>query len=397
MANTRENYFEYYDPYNNCNVVKGTVAVYGREIYGRLTILSVNDVELPTPQIIHCTPRLYYPLVQYDSEGKYERTLFFTPRKKNIRQIIGYEKLDGTNIFGYVYYDVDGNPFVTYKPRLRPFLTNSVMGPWQDLFNRCKPEGLDEYILSSGYNLSMEMWGGLNCHLIDYPDNDIELSILFGRNRNNDNIVTLSEMSDIPSNFHTPKHHLSHINTISQDKAYQSYVSVQNQIEKSNKLISDGSHFSNIIYQGSEGMVWYVKPEDEDYWQLFKLKPPSIEIIHRTTGLDGKINLSEIKAACWKAYELTDKPEIEDVKSLLSEDYPETMINTSQEKIVECLQNIQEEIIFNGKVREIYHNLSNDINKLNKKEVMPLVMQYFNKKQNRNVFNALKIYFQEVE
>ena len=130
--------FEYVDPYNPQNTVKGVLlnnsdltgiaaALSMRDNrYGDLMITHVNDQ--PVEQYIYATPKFYYP----GNSGS-PRTVFTIKHFPNTG-FKAYEKLDGTNIFMFKYKDASGCEFVSFKTRLTPFLRSEGFKDWISMF-----------------------------------------------------------------------------------------------------------------------------------------------------------------------------------------------------------------------------------------------------------------------
>lgn len=106
--------FEEIDPYNN-NRVEGFICLKHSQFYGSLLLSKVNGYDI-VPKLIMGTPKMHYPI---DRNGKY----IFPSAKK----IEAYEKLDGTNIVAYHYFDHENNRYLTYKTRLMPLWKSKIM------------------------------------------------------------------------------------------------------------------------------------------------------------------------------------------------------------------------------------------------------------------------------
>ena len=285
--------FEEIDPFNPQNILKGTINL-SNENYGGLQIHSVNGVVGMRHQKISATPKIHYP--EYISSRGKNTTHFFHSREKEIYDIQVYEKVDGSNVFGFTYHNAHGEQFVSYKLRLRPFLANSPYGDFLDLFRSVKPDGLDEYILNSGYNISMELWGKANPHLIHYPSVDLQLTLLFGRERGYSHYI-------IPP-YNLPEGHGLPIPTVKNevqwplnsrlrweyDQLVKFYTTVQENIEKDLVPYSADGVSEPTQFIGQEGCIIYtqevVGPANRQKiggnWTPYKLKPH----IHRRDSLE---------------------------------------------------------------------------------------------------------------
>ena len=143
--------FEEIDPYNKLNIIKGYVNRRQSKTYGSLYITHVNDK--PVEQIIFSSPKMHYP---FDKNGKWE-----FPESNTVEL---YEKIDGTNVVSFVYKDAQGNQYLSFKTRLRPFLGEGKFGNFKALWD----EMLDMYpeILNQCFdqsrNYSFELYGKRN-------------------------------------------------------------------------------------------------------------------------------------------------------------------------------------------------------------------------------------------
>ena len=153
------------DSFNPQNKVSGYVEHGSGKNYGRLLIKEINGVE--TDQIIYGAPKFTYP---FNKDG----VLTFP---HSISRIEAYDKLDGTNVTQY-HYEHNGYAYVSYKTRLRPFLSNSY-GEFLTMWKRMleKYPGIEKMPFDyPGTHFSYELYGKENTHLIDY---DVDLDCVF--------------------------------------------------------------------------------------------------------------------------------------------------------------------------------------------------------------------------
>lgn len=153
-------WIEYFDveyPFNNNIRLQGCICQKPDHRYGALAITYVNMHEVP--QLILATPKLRYP---FGKNGFFH----FPPIKK----IHIYEKVDGTNVFAYRYSDAEGLQRLTYKLRLAPVLRNSRFGPFLDMWRELlqKHPTISHLVETNNCNISFEMYGSRNMHLIIY-------------------------------------------------------------------------------------------------------------------------------------------------------------------------------------------------------------------------------------
>src|SRR5262249_40029626 len=111
--------FEVDDPFNG-HALRGFLCRRPDHRYGAMYLTHVNgDAE---PQLILATPKLHYP---FDRAGTY--------RFPAAREVLIYEKLDGTNVLAYHYRWRD-RQYLSFKLRLSPVVRNSRHGPFLDLW-----------------------------------------------------------------------------------------------------------------------------------------------------------------------------------------------------------------------------------------------------------------------
>ena len=400
--------FEEQDPFNPQNIVAGTIGIYNnnQDDYGSLSIHSVNGMTGNKYQKIPTTPKIHYP--EYVSTcGKSNK--FFHSREKEIYDIQAYEKLDGSNIFGFVYYDFDNNPFVSYKLRLRPFLANSRFGNFLDMFREIKPDGLDDYIATSGYNLSMELWGQLNPHLIHYPSVNLQLSVLFGRERNkNHNIIPPNNLPEHNFNVTQIKREMQWpINSNlkwSYDDLVKYYTGAQEDIEKELLPYNGNSgEGESTQFIGQEGLIVYVQEvigpatrlRTSGNWTPYKLKPFTIQEIHWAAGSDNGISKENLRMTCFKAFEAFDEPILQDVIDLLSEDWSEVAIGIAKSNVEAILQSVKEELLFRAKVLMVYTSMEDNVDRKDKRSVMRALSTSFDKKDMSSVYAQVRHTFFE--
>src|SRR3972149_8791356 len=136
--------------------------------YGSMVITKINEEE--TSQVIYSTPKLNYP---FDKNGNYH-----FPKAV---ELLVYNKYDGTNIISYAYI-YKNEVYVTYKTRLTPVVKNSgKFGAFKDMLEEMLFKykvGIETYVKHNDENLSFELYGGRNKHLIVYKE-PLDLMLLF--------------------------------------------------------------------------------------------------------------------------------------------------------------------------------------------------------------------------
>ena len=356
-----DNYIEFdeEDPFNR-NQVKGYISRCPTDLYGAVLIDLVNGEKCP--QLIKCTPKIHYP---FNKKGEYN-----FPKAVKVER---YEKLDGTNIFSYRYNDGNGNEYVTHKTRLSPFVGNSRFGPFlemlRELFNKNPTLKWLPSIL--GMNISYELWGARNPHLIKY-EIPLELSILFIRDNNR--IMPPSVLNDkslLSANLRE---------VIIDGNLEDTYHLSQQGLEKNLKIL-DGE------YSGMEGEVWYILTDD-GIWHQFKCKPETIELIHWSMGGIGK---NQIITTCENALENWDNPTVDDIVILLQEEYSQQEIDKIYYKIGKYLDYVIDKHIFVEEVLRDYRNINISILD-NKSKVMKVLSSKYNRKDMQRVYSIIWTY-----
>lgn len=346
--------FDEKDPFND-NQVQGYISRRGDNSYGALLIESVNWEKCP--QLIYCTPKIPYP---FDKTGNWH-----FPKAKKIER---YEKLDGTNIFSFRYHDAKQKEFVSHKTRLLPFVGNSRFGPFRDMvveiFGKTKSENLP---LTVGYNVSYELWGAKNPHLVKY-DTPLELSILFFRN---------GQKILPPSSICLSVSSATLRGLVDRDYIWN-YEESQKDMDKNLKDEEDG------YYTGCEGEVWYLLTED-GLWHQFKCKPETIETIHWSAGGIGK---NQIIATCENAFENWDAPTVENVIELLKEEFSQDKIDKIHDTIEKRLKEVFQKHEFIENVVKDYEELGINILE-NKGDVMRALSGKYDKKDMRRVYSVV--------
>ena len=309
------------------------------------------------------TPKIRYP---FDSQMRWH-----FPKAVTIHC---YEKLDGTNIFAYSYKDSNGKVYVSYKTRLTPFLKDSKFGPfkemWKEILSRY-PE-IPKVVLRHGINISFELWGSRNPHLVKY-NAPLEASALFIRSEGKVE-PPIGSLSVLSSMIHFP--FASFIREVKKDYVW-SYQQAQEESENKLKETEDG-------YLGSEGEVWYLLDELNN-WHLYKCKPHTIENIHWSQGGIGK---NIIVATCYNAYENYDNPTVENVVQLLLEEFSQSEVDKIYYGIENNLQNIKEQYEFKQLVLNEYNQLGISI-LVDKVSVMRALSYKFEKNKMNSVFSII--------
>lgn len=352
--------FEEQDPYNSANTLKGFVNRRQGHLYGSLWVTHVNGRKCS--QLIYSAPKQHYPFDKnkiWDFPG-YEFIWL-------------YEKIDGTCVIAYHYKDCDGNQFLTYKTRLRPFLGASKFGNFFSLWNemRKKYPHIDELCNHTGLNFVFELYGKRNKILIDY-DVPLDMKCIFAVRVIDGTIIPPPDNKIIPSLEYEKE-----ITKIDEE----SYTKIQNNLEKG--LFIDEE---NKIMKGKEGYVLYFM-KDGHAVQI-KNKPPSVLKYHWSGDA---VAYESIYTTVINAFENFNEPVYDDVVELLQEEFDIDKIEKSRVRIEKILGKALFDKKLQYELAEDYRKHAFDINK-NKVECMRWFGANYPKSQASHIFNLLKKY-----
>jgi hypothetical protein len=352
------NSFATTDPFNN-NFVEGNISRHSGDDYGALLIQKVNGDKVP--QLIYCTPKLAYP---FDHNGNWH-----WPKAKRIER---YEKLDGTNVFSFRYVDSRGGEYVSFKTRLLPFLGQSKFGPFLQMWKEILKDFpiLIRLPLLTGMNISYELWGARNPHLVRY-EKPLAASILFARSGRK--LIPPSQLTlpDGVSSLVAPFRGL-----VDKDYVWE-YQQAKGVLESNLREVEDG-------YAGSEGEVWYLQDETGS-WILYKCKPETIEMIHWAAGGIGR---NVLRATIENAFENWNEPTVDQIRELLLEEFSEVEVDKAQHAIEHHLKEALKYHILVNDVLSAYSDLGMSILD-DKATVMRALAPKFRKDQMRKVFNII--------
>jgi len=362
------------DPFNPGNEVVGFISRKPNEYYGALIITEVKGTQT-TPQLIIGSPKMHYPFApRADGTRNY---LFPT-----VRNVECYEKLDGTNILAYHYDDHRGQRYLTYKTRLRPFVQNSRFGPFQDMWREVGLEWeqkIKGIMHNWNCNLSFEMYGARNPHLIVY-EVPLAIALLFGVS-NTGRILSPTDMGVASGTDYrtlTTLPLVRRVAVIDKDYVWR--------YEQSQQLLEEGlTQVDADHYLGTEGQVWYLHFPDGHCIQV-KCKPETIESIHFASG--AHIGKNVIMATAWNALENADELTSEVVAGLLREEFEDNEIETNMGLIVGCVNTVIQDVEFRGTVLESYRKTGLNI-LVDKAAVMRELSSAFGKKDMRRVYGII--------
>lgn len=357
--------FDTSDPFNDELRLEGFLCQRPDHRYGALALMRVAGES--APQVIFATPKLHYP---FGKDGSFH----FPP----IRRAMIYEKLDGTNVLAYRYRNADRRLRTTYKLRLAPVLRNSKWGNFLDYWKELLMTHPDIARLAeiNDCNVSFEMFGARNAHLISYG-NELSPAVLFGVRSADGSVVAPFQLQtlDVPT---APL-----LAVLDGDKdAVARYGELRAEMETRNHPAEDGK------LSGTEGAVWYVS-EPNGRVSIWKCKPESVEAIHWAVG----INKVAVIATCWNALETSDALTYDTLLPLLLEEYQPDDIERFRMHIEAAMDEVNREFNFRHQVWEAYAELKAKGLSLraDKRNVMRALSQRFRRDQMKRVFGALLI------
>ena len=325
--------FDVEDTFNEGNHLAGFLCRRGDHRYGALFLHTINGVLCHSPQIIFATPKMKYP---FDRNG-----VFSWPKCTKVNV---YTKYDGTNILAYSY-EHDGREYVTYKTRLTPVLRISQWGDfpsmWREMLKRY-PQ-IPQVVLGRRLNLSFEMFGSRNKHMIIY-DTPLDIRLLFGVKTKTLHPEVVDPVDIFPRRgLPIPDQHL--IEDLSD--LTKLYNGVRVDTEEKNQSTEYGIN-------GSEGSMFYCHQWEDGSVKQLKCKPETIEKIAWAAG---GLNKNSIKMTCFNAYESHDPVTVEVVKELLCEEYKPHQVEGHHYMIGRILQEVQTEIEKRNRILATYRDL----------------------------------------
>jgi hypothetical protein len=350
--------FDVEDTFNSPNTLQGFMCRISDYRYGAMYITSVCNIPC-APQIVWGSPKQQYP---FGRDGRFNWPKM---RKVNI-----YEKLDGTCITAYSY-TFKKKRFVTYKTRLTPVARH---GKWGD-FRGMWLEMLEKYPVIPGYvlehkvNLSFELYGARNLHLIVY-DIPLDTKLLFATPQ------TVAPGVIDPESLHD----LKGLPPIVWGNKCTALNDLTSYYKKRQAEAEAALEMTDMGFKGGEGFVLYAHLVDGRVQQL-KLKPETIEKIHWSGGL-GK---NTIKATVINAFENEDDVTVDFVKQLLREEFEPAIINGKTAAIAEILGEVKAEMLFRKEVVEVYKSLGVSVAE-DKAAAMRALSEHFDKKIIRYVY-----------
>ena len=361
------NPFKVIDPFND-NEIEGYLCRAADMRYGMLYIEFVNGEHVP--QWIWATPKMHYP---FDKNGEYNKY-------KDIDRIEMYEKLDGTNVLAYIYTDVDGNKYVTYKTRLTPVIRDGKWGRFEAMWREMleKYPHIPQFCFDNECNASFEMYGNRNPILIKY-DVRLDVALLFCRTQNG---LVLP-----PSSYDLKKYGLKSAElwkTLdSADDFVDEYKKAVEELNAQLKVVEIPD--ANDIVEGWEGVVWYAINGDNSI-QL-KCKADYVKDIHWLAA--SGIPKTSIFITCVNVFESVDNPTVKDVVKLLREEFEESDIQRKMPLIERLYQHVYEQKILSHEVLDEYNKHPEFDIKKDKGTVMRYFSELYDKKMMSRVYAIL--------
>jgi len=345
--------FESEDSFNNNNKLSGFMCVKPDHRYGALVIFQVNDE--PCEQVIFGTPKLHYP---FDKQGTYNWP--------DIQEVRVWDKLDGTNILEY-RYSYKEQEFITYKTRLTQIVKDSTLVSFKSMWIEYMSENkwIKELIKANpDFNLSFELFGSRNPITIKYQV-PLEVNFLFGVRRKDGaikppNLVNLIDGAKLPTKG-------GEMVNPTREKLTEGY----NQLREVMSAINNEDLFV-------EGMVLYAHV-GEPSWRMFKCKPEEIEKIHWAAS--GSIPILILKNTALNVFEDKEDPTVDDLETLLLEEFAQDIINKSRLKIKKIWDWANEHMLLVKNVNEVWVKAKAegfDVTK-DKNQTMRFMSNYFPK------------------
>ena len=361
-------YTDEVDPFNPRNRITCDLTTESGPNYGSFRIRTVNGEPAPQPTIIG-TPKLYYP---FNKAHKYQ-----FPSATEIR---AYEKYDGTNVTLIKYTDSKGNPFITFKVRLFPFLRGHFIPKWKRIL-AMYPNIRKLFVMNPNIQaFSFELFGSDNTHLIKY-DEKLDIRLLFGIKHGwDENDVRYATPEEIATGGIVPQ--ATHHATINGDYVWH-YEQHQKAMDTRLKPVENED--GRQLFEGSEGSIWYLKEKETGNWRMFKCKPHQIELIHWDSE---HIPSTICYATAQNVLEIQDDVTLEAVESLLLEEFSQEKVDASRYRIEKAVHEIQFQVTLNRKVDSVLESeLPTDTN--DKATIMRTLSKHFDRSDMRKVYNRV--------
>ena len=357
------------DPWNPENNMSGWVRRKSGDMYGCLKITEVNG--RPAEQTIYGTPKLAYP---HTDDGRW--------LLDEVIDCHAYIKYDGTNVLAYSYVDADGQCFTSFKLRTRPFMSPVFKGYWNILLDRYP--AVKNLKLQPRQAIAFEMYGNMNPMMIHY-DVDLELRVLYGRQ--DGKLVTMYDDPDFFSMLHDCP--------VAEFYEWDINANYLEEYERISLLLSENlKEISTDYYSGIEGYVLYCKFPDHlgnfgyDFTRMIKLKAPAIVVVHRAQKFVPKLEVELTSKNLWEHF---DNPTVDNLVTLLEEEWTEAQIEKSMETITNVYNTVMSEREEQDGIVAYYYQFfsDGDFND-NKPKVMKQMGQRYQKSDMKRVYSVLQ-------
>ena len=319
------------DPFNPQNHVEGHISFSKDKRYGALQIKKINSEPADQP-LIFGTPKIAYPF-----------GLGHNYRFPSAERIYRFRKYDGTNIFMY-RYTYNGLKYITFKVRLFPFLRGRYITMWKHILRKYRQIAELFKLNPDITGFSFELYGSDNPHTIQYKDIQLDIVLLFGLRGTHGQIVlnTEIETGDIPK--------AEQLGTVETDYVWH-YEQEQQDLDKRLSFIGLDQNQAPV-FSGEEGSIWYVQLKESCDIRPYKCKPHQIEQVH-WTQTQTQLSPTVIWATILKAFENWENPELDEIITILNEDYPIHQIAASTERIEQMFNMAKNEADTRKKIWEL--------------------------------------------
>jgi len=400
-----ENFSNISDPFNIPNTISGFISRKPNWCYGSLLITHVNNQELFNPIFIKATPKIPYPFYTVPENG--DRIYSFW---QDIIKAEAYEKLDGTNILAFIYYDNQNNFYLSYKLRLQPFLKvniyNDFIALWKIVLEK-EDNYLDkimkQFLLlhknrSTLPNLlpAFELYGTLNQHLVKY-EKEIDFHLLYMVDQVGRDISTIP-----PSQIEleSPLYSLCSLPIILNPLSLQQdYENLRNQAQAQNTLFKIENPATEQF--STEGKVVYTESSIFG-WTPWKCKPEDIEKIHwsRSKRLTKEQIYTTIRNYMEELSTIEDFNEIT-LQEILTEDFDLEFVENSNVQISKIKDVLLKEAYETRTILTLFEDISSEIRQTkDKRFIMPAIASLISSHQKKSMsfaFNVLKRYGHIIE
>ena len=364
------------DPYNPGNTVTGYIQRHTGDEYGTLILTHVNG--RPAPQRIAATPKASYP---YHPDGRW--------LMQSAQSVRAYIKYDGTNVCQYSYQDADGNRHTTFKLRIRPFVSPRFQPLIAVVLSRYP--AVRNLRMEQDEAMLYELYGRDNLHMFQY-DVDISLISLCRRNPGNGDLEPPDP--DDPNFARLDCPLAEPTSPLSQDWTNIRQEYTERQTGHSNMLVHIGmTEDEQPIYRGNEGEMLYATFAQGDrtlpgtFTRMLKLKPPEVEEIHRSPDFISKL---EIQATMRNIFEASDDPTVDDLVSMLEEEWNKKQINNSMDVVQRTFEAAMESYRMEQQVLNTYReNFRDESFRKDGPAVMRQMSKHFSRHQMGLVYSIL--------